>query len=166
MGLGPARHGRRGLRTRRRRGTGPRAPHPRRGRLPGDGPARRARLQPQDARQRPLPRRPPRGGPRPVHAGARRVPRHGRTPGTALSRLGLAKARARLGRDSAETAAELATLRDQFNRIGLHHAREMVDKAAAELGVGPLPAPGTATATPPDAYRTEALRATDVAGLR
>ncbi|WP_207227927.1 tetratricopeptide repeat protein [Streptomyces sp. SCA2-2] len=87
--------------------------------------------------------------------------------GTALSRLGLAKARARLGCDSAETAAELATLRDQFNRIGLHHAREMVDKAAAELGVGPLPGPGTApTATPPDAYRTEALCATDVAGLR
>ncbi|MEU0638413.1 tetratricopeptide repeat protein [Streptomyces albidoflavus] len=86
--------------------------------------------------------------------------------GTALSRLGLAKARARLGRDSAETAAELATLRDQFNRIGLHHAREMVDKAAAELGVGPLPGPGTAAAIPPDAYRTEALRATDVAGLR
>ncbi|MCX5458185.1 tetratricopeptide repeat protein [Streptomyces albidoflavus] len=86
--------------------------------------------------------------------------------GTALSRLGLAKARARLGRDSAETAAELATLRDQFNRIGLHHAREMVDKAAAELGVGPLPGPGTAAVTPPDAYRTEALRTTDVAGLR
>ncbi|MFD7646311.1 tetratricopeptide repeat protein [Streptomyces albidoflavus] len=86
--------------------------------------------------------------------------------GTALSRLGLAKARARLGRDNAETAAELATLRDQFNRIGLHHAREMVDKAAAELGVGPLPGPGTAAAIPPDAYRTEALRATDVAGLR
>ncbi|MBO1284677.1 tetratricopeptide repeat protein [Streptomyces sampsonii] len=84
--------------------------------------------------------------------------------GTALSRLGLAKARARLGRDSAETAAELATLRDQFNRIGLHHAREMVDKAAAELGVGPLPGPGPAAAT--DAFRTEALRATDVAGLR
>ncbi|WP_191857225.1 tetratricopeptide repeat protein [Streptomyces fungicidicus] len=86
--------------------------------------------------------------------------------GTALSRLGLAKARARLGRDNAETAAELATLRDQFNRIGLHHAREMVDKAAAELGVGPLPGPGTAAATAPDAYRTAALRATDVAGLR
>ncbi|MBK3388472.1 tetratricopeptide repeat protein [Streptomyces sp. DEF1AK] len=86
--------------------------------------------------------------------------------GTALSRLGLAKARARLGRDSAETAAELATLRDQFNRIGLHHAREMVDKAAAELGVGPLPGPGTAAATPPAAYRPAALRATDVAGLR
>ncbi|WP_176482379.1 tetratricopeptide repeat protein [Streptomyces albidoflavus] len=86
--------------------------------------------------------------------------------GTALSRLGLAKARARLGRDNDETAAELATLRDQFNRIGLHHAREMVDKAAAELGVGPLPGPGTAAATAPDAYRTAALRATDVAGLR
>ncbi len=43
----------------------------------------------------------------------------------------------------------------------------MVDKAVAELGVGPLPGPGTEAApTPADAYRTEALRATDVAGLR
>ena len=35
--------------------------------------------------------------------------------GTALSRLGLAKARARLGRDSAETAAELDALRANKN---------------------------------------------------
>lgn len=59
--------------------------------------------------------------------------------GTALSRLGLAKALARLGRDTAETAAELAELRDTLNRIGLRHARDMVEKAAAELGAGPLP---------------------------
>ncbi|MFD5025021.1 tetratricopeptide repeat protein [Streptomyces sp. NPDC058373] len=84
--------------------------------------------------------------------------------GTALSRLGLAKALARLGRDTAETAAELAELRDQLDRSGLHHARDMVDKAAAELGVGQLPGPGPRTAAP--AYRAEALRATDVAGLR
>ncbi|RDG37296.1 tetratricopeptide repeat protein [Streptomyces corynorhini] len=59
--------------------------------------------------------------------------------GTALSRLGLAKALARLGRDRAETAAELAELRHTLDRIGLRHARDMVDKAVAELGVGPLP---------------------------
>ncbi|NKY14794.1 tetratricopeptide repeat protein [Streptomyces somaliensis DSM 40738] len=65
--------------------------------------------------------------------------------GTALSRLGLAKSRARLGRDAAETAAELAELRGVLDRIGLRHAREMVEKAAAELGVGPLPAAGERT---------------------
>ncbi|MFG3495859.1 tetratricopeptide repeat protein [Streptomyces sp. NPDC047928] len=63
--------------------------------------------------------------------------------GTALSRLGLAKSLARLGRDASRTAAELAELRHTLDRIGLRHARDMVDKAAAELGVGPLPAPGT-----------------------
>ncbi|CAL9463714.1 tetratricopeptide repeat protein [Streptomyces sp. enrichment culture] len=62
--------------------------------------------------------------------------------GTALSRLGLAKSRARLGRDTSETAAELADLRDTLDRIGLRHARDMVEKAAAELGVGPLPVSG------------------------
>ncbi|AOT60018.1 MULTISPECIES: tetratricopeptide repeat protein [Streptomyces] len=62
--------------------------------------------------------------------------------GTALSRLGLAKSLARLGRDLSETAAELAELRGTLDRIGLRHARDMVEKAAAELGVGPLPAPG------------------------
>lgn len=55
--------------------------------------------------------------------------------GTALSRLGLLKSRARLGRDRTETAAELAELRAALERIGLRHARDMVDKAAAELGV-------------------------------
>ncbi|MDQ0793207.1 tetratricopeptide repeat protein [Streptomyces sp. B1I3] len=59
--------------------------------------------------------------------------------GTALSRLGLAKSLARLGRNPAETAVELAGLRRTLDRIGLRHARDMVDKAAAELGVGPLP---------------------------
>lgn len=59
--------------------------------------------------------------------------------GTALSRLGLAKSLARLGRDTADTAAELAELRRTLDRLCLRHARDMVDKAAAELGVGPLP---------------------------
>lgn len=59
--------------------------------------------------------------------------------GTALSRLGLVKSLARLGQDRSETATELAELRDILDRIGLRHARDMVGKAAAELGVGPLP---------------------------
>ncbi|WP_436735670.1 tetratricopeptide repeat protein [Streptomyces sp. BBFR102] len=88
--------------------------------------------------------------------------------GTALSRLGLAKALARLGREGDETVTELVSLRDQLNRIGLHHARDMVDKAAVELGVGPLPdpEPRSASASGLPAYRAETLRATDVAGLR
>ncbi|OII70032.1 tetratricopeptide repeat protein [Streptomyces sp. CC77] len=86
----------------------------------------------------------------------------GEPRGTALSRLGLVKARARLGRSAAETAGELAALRDELDRIGLHHARDMAEKAAAELGVGPLPArvpsrrPGAAGGT---------LAAVDVAAL-
>lgn len=59
--------------------------------------------------------------------------------GIALSRLGLAKARARLGRGAAETVAELAELRELLGRIGLHHTRGMVENAAVELGVGSLP---------------------------
>ncbi|MEU0147392.1 tetratricopeptide repeat protein [Streptomyces sp. NPDC006288] len=59
--------------------------------------------------------------------------------GTALSRLGLAKSLARLGRNPAETVVELAELRRTLDRIGLRHARDMVDRATAELGVGPLP---------------------------
>ncbi|MGW1817562.1 tetratricopeptide repeat protein [Streptomyces sp. NPDC002125] len=59
--------------------------------------------------------------------------------GAALSRLGLTKSLARLGRNPAETAVELAGLRRTLDRIGLRHARDMVDKAVAELGVGPLP---------------------------
>ncbi|MDF3150062.1 tetratricopeptide repeat protein, partial [Streptomyces sp. T21Q-yed] len=55
--------------------------------------------------------------------------------GEALSRLGLAKSRARLGRDHAETAAELAELAGVLERIGLRHAREMVARAQEEFGV-------------------------------
>jgi tetratricopeptide (TPR) repeat protein len=98
--------------------------------------------------------------------------------GTALSRLGLVKARARLGQDAARSAAELAELRAVLDRIGLRHAREMVEKAAAELGVGPLPdgavgAPDGRESTLPtaglEALReadAEALRAADAEGLR
>ncbi|MEU2297229.1 tetratricopeptide repeat protein [Streptomyces antibioticus] len=55
--------------------------------------------------------------------------------GEALSRLGLAKSLARLGRDRAETAAELDDLAGVLERIGLRHAREMVSRAQVELGV-------------------------------
>ncbi|GAA3046417.1 hypothetical protein GCM10017562_05090 [Streptomyces roseofulvus] len=90
--------------------------------------------------------------------------------GTALSRLGLVKASARLGRDAAHTAADLAELRSTLDRIGLRHARDMVDKAAAELGVGPLPdhagrEQGAATPLLPP-VGAEALQAADVEGLR
>lgn len=54
--------------------------------------------------------------------------------GEALSRLGLVKARARLGRDRAETLAELAELAGVLERIGLRHAREMVARAQEEFG--------------------------------
>ncbi|WP_329538901.1 tetratricopeptide repeat protein [Streptomyces sp. NBC_01358] len=70
--------------------------------------------------------------------------------GEALARLGLVKSLARLGRDRAATAAELDELRGTLDRIGLLNAREMVDKAYAELGV--TPAGGMAAAegaTPP-----------------
>ncbi|MEJ8655114.1 tetratricopeptide repeat protein [Streptomyces sp. MS1.AVA.4] len=90
--------------------------------------------------------------------------------GTALSRLGLVKARARLGREAARSAAELAELRSILDGIGLRHAREMVDKAAAELGVGPLPdgggdVPGGGGPVLP-ASGAQALRAARVEGLR
>ncbi|ORT55759.1 tetratricopeptide repeat protein [Streptomyces sp. CB03238] len=56
--------------------------------------------------------------------------------GQALSRLGAVKARARLGvADPARTAAELAELGGVLDRIGLRHARAMVDKAHTELGL-------------------------------
>ncbi|MFJ5708190.1 hypothetical protein [Streptomyces sp. NPDC093105] len=90
--------------------------------------------------------------------------------GTALSRLGLVKASARLGRDAAHTAADLAELRSTLDRIGLRHARDMVDKAAVELGVGPLPdhrgrEQGAAGPVLPS-VGAEALQAADVEGLR
>ncbi|MFH9493427.1 MULTISPECIES: tetratricopeptide repeat protein [Streptomyces] len=59
--------------------------------------------------------------------------------GTALSRLGLAKALARLGRAPAATVAELADLRRALGLLGLRHADDMIDRAATELGVGPVP---------------------------
>ena len=55
--------------------------------------------------------------------------------GQALARLGLAKSQARLGRDRAETASELADLARELERIGLRHAREMVARAQQEFGV-------------------------------
>ncbi|MGW5657079.1 tetratricopeptide repeat protein [Streptomyces humi] len=60
----------------------------------------------------------------------------GEPRGEALSRLGLAKALARLGRDRAETAAELADLAGLLERAGLRHTRDMVLRAQAEFGVG------------------------------
>ncbi|MBV1936161.1 tetratricopeptide repeat protein [Streptomyces sp. BV286] len=62
--------------------------------------------------------------------------------GEALSRLGLAKSLARLGRDLDETAAELADLAMDLERIGLRHAHRMVAQAQAEFGIE------TATRTP------------------
>ncbi|MGW1655937.1 tetratricopeptide repeat protein [Streptomyces atratus] len=58
--------------------------------------------------------------------------------GEALARLGLVKSLARLGRDRNETAADLDELRRTLSRIGLLNARDMVDKAYAELGVTPV----------------------------
>ncbi|MFJ3819319.1 tetratricopeptide repeat protein [Streptomyces sp. NPDC090056] len=90
--------------------------------------------------------------------------------GTALSRLGLVKASAHLGRDVSHTAADLAELRSTLDRIGLRHARDMVNKAAAELGVEPLPDHGGHERNPTrpmlPAAEAEALRAVDVEGLR
>ncbi|MEU8548503.1 tetratricopeptide repeat protein [Streptomyces roseoverticillatus] len=57
--------------------------------------------------------------------------------GAALARLGLVKSRARLGHDPAATAAELDDLHRTLGRIGLLHAREMVEAARAELGLSP-----------------------------
>ncbi|GDY31974.1 tetratricopeptide repeat protein [Gandjariella thermophila] len=57
----------------------------------------------------------------------------GEPRGEALARLGLVKSLARLGWPRAETERDLAELRAQFERAGLHHARDMVDRARAEL---------------------------------
>ena len=64
--------------------------------------------------------------------------------GEALSRLGLAKSLARLGRDRDETAAELADRAGVVARFGLQHARRMVARAHEELGI---PAAERAAAT-------------------
>ncbi|MFD7922620.1 tetratricopeptide repeat protein [Streptomyces sp. NPDC059740] len=55
--------------------------------------------------------------------------------GEALARLGLVKTLARLGRDRAATGAELDALAGQLDRVGLQHARRMVDEARRELGL-------------------------------
>lgn len=55
--------------------------------------------------------------------------------GEALARLGLVKSLAQLGRESLETAADLAELAYTLERIGLRHAREMVARAQQEFGV-------------------------------
>ncbi|CAL9646271.1 tetratricopeptide repeat protein [Streptomyces sp. Tu 3180] len=68
----------------------------------------------------------------------------GEPRGEALSRLGLAKSLARLGRDRRETAAELADLARTLEGIGLRHARDMVARAQEELGVGAGTAAGAA----------------------
>ncbi|MFJ4925413.1 hypothetical protein [Streptomyces sp. NPDC088736] len=59
--------------------------------------------------------------------------------GRALARLGLVKSLARLGRDQAETEVELTELAETLERIGLRHAREMVERARTELGCAPGP---------------------------
>lgn len=59
----------------------------------------------------------------------------GEPRGAALSRLGLLKSLARLGRDRGETAAELTELADELEQIGLRHARRMADQAWTELGL-------------------------------
>ncbi|MGP3980584.1 tetratricopeptide repeat protein [Streptomyces sp. KR80] len=61
----------------------------------------------------------------------------GEPRGAALSRLGLVKALAHLGRDRAETAADLDELRRALDAMGLRHVSAMVDKAYAELGIAP-----------------------------
>jgi tetratricopeptide (TPR) repeat protein len=57
--------------------------------------------------------------------------------GAALSRLGLVKSRARLGREPHETLAELADLDADFERIGLKAAREAVAVFRAEVTAEP-----------------------------
>ncbi|WSQ14426.1 tetratricopeptide repeat protein [Streptomyces sp. NBC_01231] len=83
--------------------------------------------------------------------------------GTALARLGLAKCRARLGRDRSETASELTDLARTLDRLGLRHAREMVARAQEEFGIradSPECSPGTPQRQPREAIdaRAEAVR--------
>lgn len=61
--------------------------------------------------------------------------------GTALSRLGQAKSRSRLGRPHDETLAELAELEGDFTRMGLRHARDMVIAFRDELSAQRCSAP-------------------------
>ncbi|MET3987977.1 tetratricopeptide repeat protein [Streptomyces sp. PvR034] len=69
--------------------------------------------------------------------------------GKALSGLGLTKARARQGRAAERTAADLDELEVALVGIGLQHARAMIERARAELGIA-SGGPGTsATDTAP-----------------
>uniref|UniRef100_UPI0015EF2829 tetratricopeptide repeat protein n=1 Tax=Streptomyces albidus (ex Kaewkla and Franco 2022) TaxID=722709 RepID=UPI0015EF2829 len=61
----------------------------------------------------------------------------GEPRGEALSRLGLVKSRARLGREPARTRAELGELRADLEALGLHHARRLVQDALEDLGMAP-----------------------------
>lgn len=60
--------------------------------------------------------------------------------GTALARLGLVKAEARLGRERAATAADLDELHRTLDGLGLRHARDMVERTRTELGLVPTDA--------------------------
>ncbi|MGX5185319.1 tetratricopeptide repeat protein [Streptomyces avermitilis] len=62
--------------------------------------------------------------------------------GRALARLGLVKSLARLGRDRAETGAELDELVGVLDGIGLRHGRELIRGAREELGLAPGSAAG------------------------
>ncbi|MBB1256931.1 tetratricopeptide repeat protein [Streptomyces alkaliterrae] len=75
--------------------------------------------------------------------------------GTALSRLGLVKSLAHLGRDRSSTISDLAELRRTFDRIGLRHARDMADRALVEFQPT---APQPATASQRPALREVAVR--------
>jgi tetratricopeptide (TPR) repeat protein len=59
----------------------------------------------------------------------------GEPRGTALSRLGLVKSRARLGREPARTSAELDELHTALRAVGLRHARRLVEDAREQLGL-------------------------------
>lgn len=59
----------------------------------------------------------------------------GERRGEALSRLGLVKTQARLGRAAGGTAAELDVLERDLTSIGLHHAKRLTDGARTELGL-------------------------------
>ncbi|MFE9680154.1 tetratricopeptide repeat protein [Streptomyces sp. NPDC002701] len=74
--------------------------------------------------------------------------------GEALSRLGLAKSLAHLGRDLDETATELADLARVLDRLGLRHAHRMVARAQQELGIVP-PAPSDTGPSPDANHRSD-----------
>ncbi|WP_055490946.1 tetratricopeptide repeat protein [Streptomyces sp. TP-A0356] len=62
--------------------------------------------------------------------------------GRTLARLGLVKSLARLGRDRAETSADLDELARTLEGMGLRHGREMVLRAYQELGLAPAAGAG------------------------